>query len=249
MRARAGEYGLEAEFMEAKEKLIEEPKQQELPFDPIRQAMEAGPKDEGEIRKIGELVINKAKLEGKNPVEVLKEYRSFGTDRTHTWAKYSGVAAKERLEKAYQYYPTEWLEKSMADSRQNPLPLKNAGRGKYQHRPAVMSLGDRQFCEVHELAHRMEHTVPGLWSREKEFYGRRTAGEPLQSLKTLTGRNYRANEKARLGNFNDPYMGKDNGGGGYEIFSMGIEKIMFGAYNTKEDLDFDSFILGLLLGV
>ena len=96
----------------------------------------------------------------------------------------------------------------------------------------------------------MEYVIPGIRRLEKEFYDRRTKGYPLIEMNTIKGfEDWPAGEKIRRDKFNDPYMGKDYRGYAYEILSTGIEKLFYGRYNNKLDKDFDSFIIGLLLGV
>lgn len=96
----------------------------------------------------------------------------------------------------------------------------------------------------------MECMVPGIVKAEKEFYDRRTKGEQFQTLRSLTNIQYPYSEVARPDKFRDPYMGKFyQGERNYELLSMGVEKIVNRAYIKGDDDDFDSFIIGLLLGV
>jgi SPP1 gp7 family putative phage head morphogenesis protein len=251
MRDRAEKYGLEAEFLEAKEKLIGIlPNDTEGSIiDPIKNAIKAMPKNEAEVRKLGELVLEKANVEHKAVMEVLREYRDFGTEKTHVW-DYATTSAKDEIVKGYQYFPTEWLEKSIAESERHPMTTYMKNRTFYNAETLEISVSYFKNYVAHELAHRMEHVIPGIVDMEKEFYERRTAGEKLVLLKDIfPDKYYEPDEKTRIDNFNHPYMGKDYGGTAYEIFSMGVEKIFFNRYNTKGDADYDSFIIGLLAGM
>jgi hypothetical protein len=42
-------------------------------------------------------------------------------------------------------------------------------------------------------------------------------------------------------------MGKDYGGDGYELLSMGVENLVTKKYNT--DAEYNAFIVGILTGV
>ena len=192
------------------------------------------------------------KNENKEILDVLKEYREFGTDKTHKWEMYSSSTARDEIIKAYKYFPSDWIEKSIADSEKTPISIYIKNRGSYSRSSDGVGIliNYFEYTSAHELAHRMEDIIPDIVRLEKEFYERRTAGEDLVSIKKLfPDRAYGEDEMARLDKFNHPYMGKDYGGSAYEIFSMGVEKIFFGRYNEKADLDYDSFIIGLLLGV
>jgi hypothetical protein len=104
---------------------------------------------------------------------------------------------------------------------------------------------------AHELAHRLEQEYPKIKSMEKAFYERRTAGESLDKLSKLTGNyGYGPSEAAKKDKFLDPYMGKDYEGFAYEILSMGIESLTGGYYDIiSDDVDYASFIIGLLAGL
>ena len=41
-------------------------------------------------------------------------------------------------------------------------------------------------------------------------------------------------------------MGKDYGGKGYELFSMGLESLYCGSYNLARDTEYQDFIFGIL---
>ena len=123
------------------------------------------------------------------------------------------------------------------------------GRALYQGQP-ILKLDPRVSIPAHEFAHRMEYIIPVICHLEKEFYDRRTKGYPLIEINTIKGfEYYPKGEKIRMDKFNHPYIGKDYRGDVYEILSTGIEKLFYGRYNNKLDKDFDSFIIGLLLGV
>jgi hypothetical protein len=166
----------------------------------------------------------------------------------------------------YAYFPTDWIVQSIEAAKDKPLLVQEVGvvksrkaRGYYDHygvlndtthqgRP-TLKLDPRFSIPAHEFAHRMERLIPEMVQLEKEFYKRRTKGYPLIRINTLKGfEDYPSEEKTRIDKFNHPYMGKAYGDA-YEILSTGIEKLFYNQYNKKQDKDFDSFIIGLLLGV
>lgn len=63
---------------------------------------------------------------------------------------------------------------------------------------------------VHEFTHRLQAAVPGLDDYFQQLHERRTAGEPQQRLRDLTGvAAYRASEVARKDDYIEPYFGKE----------------------------------------
>ena len=250
MQDRAQEYGLTNEFEQAKEKLIDETKEE----DPIRIRMSQPIESEDDIIELGEMLIDKANEQNKDLTEMLKEYREFGTDQNHTFMKGSNTYAKEELIKAYQYYPKEWLEKSIEASKENPLLLKyNMKRGSYgELLDPTLTVGPRETSAAHELGHRMECLMPEIKKIEKEFFERRASehGNIRKPLRELTGNpDYGADEYAMLGGYINPYMGKINRNGMFELLPVGMEIFFSRKYNIDEDRDFYSLIIGLLLGV
>jgi hypothetical protein len=156
------------------------------------------------------------------------------------------------LEQAQSYYPKDWVEKSAEASRQKPVTIKiGTGRAYYAPGSNAFRLRESLKSTAHELAHRMEATIPGVKEMEKAFYDRRTAGEDAKPLRTLTGiYEYKMSEIARKDSFLSPYMGRDYNGTAYEILSMGLESLAGGDYDiVKNDPDYAAFIVGLLAGL
>ena len=117
---------------------------------------------------------------------------------------------------------------------------------------------------IHELAHRMEYTVPEVTMLEQAFLRRRLEGDKFR-----LGGGYRRNEMFRDGGFVDKYIGKQykphetweetsTGRRGLlhqpaEVLSMGMESVFTGRYGGlegrgryKPDLDHRNFVLGVL---
>lgn len=190
-------------------------------------------------------------------VKALSEIRPMGSTNTHTWAKGTQSKAKEAIERAQQFYPTDWLEHSHTFG---PLEAKVIKRGFYRgYAPPraaefrVSGKTDARLLNVatHELGHRFEHIRPEIKRLEKEFYDRRTAGEGLAWLgKDIPGGGgYAKTEVSRFDNFLDPYMGKDYGNketSYFEIFTMGAESVFTGSYKIDTDPEYYNFILGVL---
>jgi len=148
------------------------------------------------------------------------------------------------VKEAYDYYPTDWVEKSIARGNLKP---KKVDRGYYSDLHAEIAISGWNeegyfMTALHELGHRFERAVPGILEAEKIFYERRTAGEALRWL----GGNYRYDEKSRFDKFLNPYMGKDYGGRAYELVSMGFEYAYTNPTKLWEDEDFATWIYGIL---
>ena len=181
--------------------------------------------------------------------EVLSEIRPLGNTGAQVWAKGSRVNVREAFSHVENYMPTSWLERSNATE----LLAKNVSRGYYRpavRGPAEFALSGRNTNALrrvafHEVGHRFEDVVPGIRELEREFYARRTAGEPLAWM----GQGYRKDELTRRDSFINPYIGKDYGGQFYEIMSMGIEGIFAQSYKMGQDPEFRNFILGVLAGI
>lgn len=178
--------------------------------------------------------------------EVLSEIRNLGgsIDGTprHRTNKY-GLSSNEQVTRAGSWYPSEWIERS---NERGPLNFKQTkGRAHYNDTDAVITLDGTVNTAVHELAHRMEYTVPGVRQLEKQFYDRRTAGETLKGL----GRGYSKSEMTREDQFFNRYAGKSYNERAYEILSMGYEHLRSYEGWNKIDPDYRAFVLGTIAAV
>ena len=232
---------------------------------------EVGLKDMGELNiKYHELMRNKIELQSKtaeieNKLKLVREkYRGTLKENAEELKKklseirevgissfdIDGHLNKSRspmrkvVKEAYDYYPTDWVEKSI--TRGNLTP-KKVNRGYYSDLHAEIAISgwtEEGYLRtaLHELGHRFERAVPGILEAEKIFYERRTAGEALRWL----GGNYRYDEKSRFDKFLNPYMGKDYGGRAYELVSMGFEYAYTNPTKLWEDEDFATWIYGIL---
>lgn len=226
---------------------------------PIRELLKANPTTEPELTEIGRLVIkaSDAETEGDPGLRVfstLRKLRAFGdSNLKHKYAYRSSVDGRKMLEQVQEYFPADWIQKSI-EASEAKLPLQvhlGSNRAFYNPGKALLSLRSEMPTIAHELAHRLEQEYPRIKAMEKAFYDRRTAGEVPIKLSVLTGNpGYKDSEVAKKDKFVESYMGKDYQGFAYEILSMGIESLVGGKYNILEnDIDYAAFIVGLLAGV
>jgi SPP1 gp7 family putative phage head morphogenesis protein len=197
---------------------------------------------EAEAKYRGTLKDNAKELKEK-----LSEVRDMGIGSNDIDAHLNNSRSPMRkvVKDAYDYYPTDWIKKSVENSNLSP---KKVDRGYYNHYAqeiAISGYNDESYFNtaIHEFGHRFERVIPGILETEKVFYERRTVGEPLKWL----GGNYDYSEKARFDKFLNPYMGKDYGGTAYELVSMGFEYAYTNPTKLWEDEDYATWIYGILL--
>lgn len=177
----------------------------------------------------------------------LSEVRSMGIGTTDIKSHLSGNREMKKIvTQAYEYYPTDWVVNS---AKRGKLTVKKVNRGYYNDWENVIAIsgdGDAYSLAtaIHELGHRYERSQD-LNPQEKEFYERRTAGEPLQWL-GKDGGNYRRDEMSRFDNFVNAYMGKDYHGTAYELCSMGFEYAYSKPEKLAQDPDMEEWVLGML---
>lgn len=183
-------------------------------------------------------------------VDALRAVRPVGpgeSSQRYTRGASGTTPVIRALNEVREYLPSDWVEKS------NPKPIraKYVLRGYFDWGEQTDTIalsglsGHMRSCAFHEMGHRFERLYPEIREIEKQFYERRTAGESLRWL----GLGYPASEKSRFDQFTHPYMGKDYGGVGYEILSMGLEGVFCGKYNTGRDPEFQDLIFGLLAAI
>ena len=147
--------------------------------------------------------------------------------------------------KAYDYYPADWVTKSVA---RGTLRTGTVKRGYYNDwLGEIMISGNPKRVEsfetaLHELGHRFEIAVDGVLGSETRFYARRTAGEQLEWM----GTGYDRSEMTRKDTFLHKYMGKDYGGSAYELVSMGFQMAYTKPDALAGDADMQKWIYGML---
>lgn len=135
------------------------------------------------------------------------------------------------------------------------LGLSPGGRASAKPESSTIKLtGDTSISTtVHEIAHVLE-VKAGLYNQVRAFYDRRTSGEALEQLSTITGKSsYREDEVARRDKWMSPYMGKDyaatTGDRSTELVSMGVEYLYQRPDKlAKEDPEYFDFIYNLVRG-
>ena len=203
-----------------------------------------------------EITTMKIKHQRENAADIkriLSEVRPMGIGdadiKAHLAGSRSAVAGV--IAESYDYLPTDWVKASVAYGKIKPKVVK---RGYYRHGSGYSELavskdatGRPNFrTTLHELTHRQEHVNPDILKLEKAFYDRRTEGDRLRSLKSVTGGNYKANEKTRVDDFLNPYMGKDYGENAYEVLTMGVDTLYTDPVALMEDEDMYEWVLGML---
>jgi hypothetical protein len=230
----------------------------------IKELIAAGVNTDQDAIAIGDLLYDKlsgAVMDASPSINLrdaiipeLSKYRKFGG--TPRFVKGSQKAAKLRIEEVSAYYPTAWLNQINSDGG---ILAKGAARARgyhlrypRYHKIALSSKGTlgENMTAHHEMAHAAEYysNVRGI---EKQFYHRRTLGEPLEKLKDLMpGIGYRNDEVTKKDKFATPYMGKDYKGRAYEVLSSAMEGVFYNRYDMwHKDPESIKMMIGVLLGV
>lgn len=185
---------------------------------------------------------------------ILSQYRDIGPESSTDIQPYQrsvwdlgSAKVISAINIVRQYIPTDWVKKS----NEKPISVKHVSRGYFlsgNSSDIVALSGGREHmksCAFHEMGHRFESLYPEILMIEKQFYERRTNGEPLSWL----GGAYDKSEVARFDHFISAYMGKDYGGKGYELLSMGMEGVFCETFNMSRDVEYEDLILGILAAI
>lgn len=186
--------------------------------------------------------------------EVLSAYRPIGPgEKTHAQPyltkpmSFGSSKVIKALDRVRDYLPTDWVEKS----NEKPIRVSHVSRGyfipgsNYDEIALSGQESHMKSCGFHEMGHRIENMYPEVLEIERQFYNRRTAGYDLEWL----GPGYDQREVSRKDNFINAYMGKDYGGSGYELLSMGLESLFCDTYNLSRDTEYEDLILGILAAI
>ena len=187
--------------------------------------------------------------------DTLSQVRPLANPGSPKWAKGSNKKVKEVVTEVSKYLPADWLEKSNATE----MLTKKSKRGYYRKSgyasPAqiAMDVTSRNVNKtaIHEMGHRFENVVPGIYELEKQFYDRRTAGDPVVRLKDIyPNHDYDPTEVTKKDKFTNAYMGKVYKDRFYEIFSMGLEGVFLKTNDLwSKDKEYVDFVLGVMAGV
>ena len=187
----------------------------------------------------------------------------------------TGEALEDAVRSAQDVFPTDWIEASN-DQGDLRVITESTRRGFYRagstDGDGVIGLratdnpDELYTAMVHELGHRMEDSVDGVWQMEQDFYDARTDGEELVNLSA----DLRVAGRTRPDDFASDYLGRDPirtvraaraaGADGtalgtvysYELLSSGLEWLLGsdyrGAWMLSKDPEYRQFILGILFG-
>lgn len=185
---------------------------------------------------------------------ILSQYRDIGpsgkTDiQTYQRSVFDvgSAAVIKAIDNVREYIPTDWVHRS----NEKPIMAKHVSRGYFSTGSSsdIVALSGNskhmESCAFHEMGHRFENLFPEILKIEKQFYDRRTNGEKLSWL----GPGYGRSEVTRVDHFISPYMGKDYGGIGYELLSMGMEGMFCETFNISRDAEYEDLILGILVAI
>lgn len=187
--------------------------------------------------------------------ELFSEYRQMGVQDLDLKGHITNPRAElsKLLTKAYDYYPTDWIKRSMA---YGTITTKKVKRGYYQHGlkaelaiSANSGLHNSLRTAIHELGHRQEHIYDAILEAEKAFYEHRTKGEDLVLLSKATGNSaYKKYEVTRVDNFLDPYMGKSYPGDrAFELLTMGTDTLFADPMELAKDPEMFDWVVEMLL--
>lgn len=103
---------------------------------------------------------------------------------------------------------------------------------------------------VHEFAHRLQAALPALDNIFVDLHRRRTAGDPLERLRDITGHPYAADEVCRKDKYVKPYQGKEYDGQPMEVMTMAFESLLGDRIDDFRSLyTFDREMFELLVGL
>lgn len=186
--------------------------------------------------------------------EVLSAYRPIGPgEKTHAQPYITGPMSFgsskviKSLDNVRDHLPTDWVEKS----NEKPIRVSHVSRGyflpgsNYDEIALSGQESHMKSCGFHEMGHRIENMIPEVLEIERQFYNYRTAGYDLEWL----GPGYDEREVSRKDHFISAYMGKDYGGSGYELLSMGLESLFCDTHNLSRDTEYEDLILGILAAI
>lgn len=158
------------------------------------------------------------------------------------------------VQKSLSVFPKQFIE----ELKDNGVKIEKGNARRSCFDPYVNKLkivkGQEDIETItHELSHAVEDKNKNILKIEEEFYNRRTKGEPLQKLSTVTGnRRYRSDEVTRVDKFINPYIGKEykNPRTGqhtaFELLSVGTQFLVSQPEKLMQDRDYARFVLGCL---
>lgn len=149
------------------------------------------------------------------------------------------------IHEALNVYPSAWLEASKANTI-TLKPLFCVGRQSYNHDGRIF-ITEVTKSNIHEVSHRMSHSIAEISRLENDFYTRRTKGCPLE---VILINDKGEEEYGRKDKFFNEYIGKDYGSKtDFEIMSVGCSTVLTNYQEMEKDMDMLHFVLGVMFGV
>ena len=145
------------------------------------------------------------------------------------WTKAADEAGTLFVRKASDNRGWHWTVPEDYRGRSASLPGWEAKWSEKDGRAGFMTVRpDSLPNTVHELAHRLQSTLPGLDALYQQLHRRRTAGEALQSLRDLEPKlAYNEHEMSRPDGYVNPYQGREYGEGqALEVLTMAMEYVV-----------------------
>lgn len=140
----------------------------------------------------------------------------------------NGLSSKEQVTDAAARYPSSWIE--LSNLRGAITFKRTESRAHYNDFMSEITLDGKTSTAIHEIGHRMEKSVPGLFDMEVAFFLRRTEG---QDVVRIPG--YKPHEIGVPDGFYEAYCGKIYKHDSFELVSMGMEAISFGKTGNVVD--------------
>ena len=202
--------------------------------------------------KLAKLLETKEEKNARALKETLARIRLMGVeDKKALGIHLAGSDPKvvKFIKKAYDMFPSDWVRKSI---NSGPLKIIEDDRGFYLPTeigiPLKHGRGYAFSSAIHELSHRFEDVITGMLYEETKFYNNRTKGYPLEKLQDIyPNQGYDSNEYTRRDKFIHACMGKDYGGTGFELTSLGLEYAFTDTEKYNQDPEMLQWLYGLLV--
>jgi hypothetical protein len=176
--------------------------------------------------------------------------RLFPDDWTKEADRYGALYARFSTSRGFQVsFPKEYAGR----------PYRIMGMSGYAKGGEGFIQGGSFSTMVHEYAHRLQHTVPGLDDIFQDLHRRRTEGDPMKTLRSLfPGVGYDRSEIAQEDKYRNAYQGRIYSGAHYylgkhgalEVMTMAFEDVLGGQYHRLDELvQKDREMLDLVIGV
>lgn len=139
--------------------------------------------------------------------------------------------------------------KSVSEKTKISIYVKE-GRAYYHNNSITVSPQSTKDTTFHEMGHFIEEGNPAIGKAMREFFLRRTKGESIKPLSSVTGvLSYSKEEITKVDKFINAYMGKIYNTGVTEILSMGIQTLLTKpAVLMRKDPEYFDLVVDVLRG-